>query len=285
MILYQLVNGLVLGSLYALCALGFTLIFGVARIVNFAYGELLMLGAFATLTLMTTFDLNFFLALPVAMLLMSVINVLIYVVTVRPVIRSSPLRALLITTGVLYVLREIAIFTWGTGPRQMDTGVDGALEFGEIVLTYQRLIAVAVMILLVAMLYLILYKMKIGKALRAVAQNRAGAEAIGLNVNRVIGVAFAVSGAMACAAGSLIGTLYAVEPTMGAGPLLKSFVIVIFGGLGSVPGAIVGGLAIGLIETLAGTYVSYAFKDVFTFIIMIAVLLIRPAGLLGRRVA
>lgn len=283
MLIHQLANGLVLGSIYALCALGFTLIFGVARVINFAYGELLMLGAFVTLTLMQYSGLGFFAALPVAMLVMAVVNVLVYVVTVRPVMRSSPLRALLVTTGVLYVFREIAIFTWGTTPRQMDMGFDGALEFGDIILTYQRLVTVAVMIALVAVLYLILYRMKIGKALRAVAQNRAGAEAIGLNIDRVVSFAFAVSGAMACAAGALIGALYATDPNMGSAPLLKSFVIVIFGGLGSVPGAIAGGLVIGLIETFSGAYISYAFKDVFTFLIMIAVLLFRPAGLLGKQ--
>ena len=281
----QLTNGLVLGSIYALCALGFTLIFGVARVVNFAYGELLMLGAFVTLSLMTFLDINFFFALPLGMAAIAALSVLIYIATVRPVMRGTPLQALLVTTGLLYVLREVAIFTWGTAPRQMEMGVDGALEVGDIVVTYQRLIAIATMIVLVVVLYLILYRLRIGKALRAVAQNRAGAEAIGLNVDRVVAFAFAVSGAMACAAGALIGALYATEPAMGGAPLLKSFVIVIFGGLGSVPGAIVGGLLIGLIETFAGAYVSYAFKDVFTFLIMIVVLLFRPAGLLGGRTA
>jgi branched-chain amino acid transport system permease protein len=115
-----------------------------------------------------------------------------------------------------------------------------------------------------------------------VAQNRAGAEAIGLNVDRIVAFTFAVSGALACAAGGLLGALYAAEPSMGGTPLLKAFVIVIFGGLGSVPGAIVGGLVIGLIETITGSYISFAFKDVFTFLILIAVLLFRPTGLLGR---
>ena len=280
----QLTNGMVLGSIYALCALGFTLIFGVARVVNFAYGELLMLGAFVTLSLMTLLHINFFAALPIGMAVIAVLSVLVYVVTVRPVMRD-PLQALLVTTGVLYVLREVAIFIWGTAPRQMEMGVEDALEVGEIIVTYQRLVAIAMMILLVVSLYLILYRLRIGKALRAVAQNRAGAEAIGLDVDRIVCFAFAVSGAMACAAGALIGALYATEPGMGGAPLLKSFVIVIFGGLGSVPGAIVGGLLIGLIETFAGTYISYAFKDVFTFLIMIAVLLFRPAGLFGGRTA
>ena len=281
----QLTNGMVLGSIYALCALGFTLIFGVARVVNFAYGELLMLGAFVTLSLMTLLHINFFAALPIGMAVIAVLSVLVYVVTVRPVMRGNPLQALLVTTGVLYVLREVAIFIWGTAPRQMEMGVEDALEVGEIIVTYQRLVAIAMMILLVVALYLILYRLRIGKALRAVAQNRAGAEAIGLDVDRIVCFAFAVSGAMACAAGALIGALYATEPGMGSAPLLKSFVIVIFGGLGSVPGAIVGGLLIGLIETFAGTYISYAFKDVFTFLIMIAVLLFRPAGLFGGRTA
>lgn len=280
----QLTNGMVLGSIYALCALGFTLIFGVARVVNFAYGELLMLGAFVTLSLMTLLHINFFAALPIGMAVIAVLSVLVYVVTVRPVMRD-PLQALLVTTGVLYVLREVAIFIWGTAPRQMEMGVEDALEVGEIIVTYQRLVAIAMMILLVVSMYLILYRLRIGKALRAVAQNRAGAEAIGLDVDRIVCFAFAVSGAMACAAGALIGALYATEPGMGGAPLLKSFVIVIFGGLGSVPGAIVGGLLIGLIETFAGTYISYAFKDVFTFLIMIAVLLFRPAGLFGGRTA
>ena len=255
-----------------------------ARVVNFAYGELLMLGAFVTLSLMTLLHINFFAALPIGMAVIAVLSVLVYVVTVRPVMRD-PLQALLVTTGVLYVLREVAIFIWGTAPRQMEMGVEDALEVGEIIVTYQRLVAIAMMILLVVSMYLILYRLRIGKALRAVAQNRAGAEAIGLDVDRIVCFAFAVSGAMACAAGALIGALYATEPGMGGAPLLKSFVIVIFGGLGSVPGAIVGGLLIGLIETFAGTYISYAFKDVFTFLIMIAVLLFRPAGLFGGRTA
>lgn len=281
----QLTNGLVLGSIYALGALGFTLIFGVARVINFAYGELLMLGAFITLSLMTQLNVGFFMALPVGMAAIAVVSVLVYVLTVRPVMRGTPLQALLVTTGVLYVLREVAIHIWGTAPRQLEMGVEGAFELGEVIVTHQRLVAIATMLVLVVSLYLILYRLRIGKALRAVAQNRAGAEAIGLNVDRMIGFAFAVSGAMACAAGALIGGLYAVDASMGSAPLLKSFVIVIFGGLGSVPGAIIGGLLIGLMETFTGSYISYAFKDVFTFLIMIAVLLFRPAGLLGGRTA
>lgn len=283
----QLTNGLVLGSIYALSALGFTLIFGVARVVNFAYGETLMLGAFITLSLMTFLDISFFMALPAGMVAIAILSVLIYVAAVRPVMvmRGTDLQALLVTTGVLYVLREVAIFIWGTAPRQMEMGVDDAIELGEVIITYQRLVAVGTMVVLVVALYLILYRLRIGKALRAVAQNRAGAEAIGLSVDRVVGFAFAVSGAMACAAGALLGALYATDPGMGTAPLLKAFVIVIFGGLGSVPGAIVGGLLIGLVEVFAGAYISYAFKDVFTFLIMVAVLLFRPAGLMGGRTA
>ena len=279
----QLVNGVVVGSIYALCALGFTLIFGVARVVNFAYGEFLMLGAFVTLALMEFLHIGFFFALPMAMLAIALLSVVVYLATVRPVMRGTPLQALLVTTGVLYVLHEVAIFTWGTAPRQMDMGIDGAIEIGDVIVTYQRLVAIATMLVLVVALYWILYRLRIGKALRAVAQNRAGAESIGLNVDRVVSFAFAVSGAMACAAGGLLGALYATEVSMGGAPLLKSFVIVIFGGLGSIPGAIVGGLLIGLIETFTGTYISYAFKDVFTFLIMIFVLLFRPNGLLGGR--
>jgi branched-chain amino acid transport system permease protein len=283
MLAQQLINGLVLGSIYALSALGFTLIFGVARVVNFAYGEFLMLGAFLTLTTMTVTGVDFFIALPLAMGMTALLSVAAYLLAIRPVMRGTDLQALLVTTGMLYVLREVAILIWGTAPRQMETGLDGALEFGEILITHQRLLAIAFLLIMVTGLYTLLYKARIGRALRAVAQNRFGAETIGLNVDRVISFAFAVSGAMACVAGSLIGALYATEPSMGGSPLLKAFVIVIFGGLGSVPGAIVGGLVIGLTETLVGAYISNAFKDVFTFLIMLAVLLWRPTGLLGVR--
>ena len=283
MLAQQLINGLVLGSIYALSALGFTLIFGVARVVNFAYGEFLMLGAFLTLTTMTVTGMDFFLALPVAMAMTALLSVGAYLLAIRPVMRGTDLQTLLVTTGMLYVLREVAILIWGTAPRQMETGLDGALEFGDILITHQRLLAIVFLLIMVTALYALLYKARIGRALRAVAQNRFGAETIGLNVDRVISFAFAVSGAMACVAGSLIGALYATEPSMGGSPLLKAFVIVIFGGLGSVPGAIVGGLVIGLTETLVGAYISNAFKDVFTFLIMLGVLLWRPTGLLGVR--
>jgi branched-chain amino acid transport system permease protein len=281
----QIANGLVLGSIYALSALGFTLIFGAARVVNFAYGELLMLGAFCTLVILRVADFGFFPSLALAMLVMSVFSVALYAIFVRPVMRRTELQVLLVTTGLLYILREVAVLLWGTDPYQVDMGIEGVLMLGDVVITLQRLVVIAVMLVLVGALYLTLYHLRIGKALRAVAQNRFGAEAIGLNVNRVVGFAFAVSGAMACAAGGLLGALYAVEPSMGQLPLLKSFVIVIFGGLGSVPGAVVGGLAIGVIETLAGAYISFAFKDVFTFLIMLGVLLLRPRGIFGGRLA
>jgi branched-chain amino acid transport system permease protein len=232
---------------------------------------------------MNVLGLGFFMALPLAMLVMAAANVVIYLLVVRPVMRRTDLQVLLVTTGLLYVLHDLAIAAWGTDPRQMDMDVEGVLEIGDVIIPYQRLVVVLTMLALVVLLYLILYRLRVGKALRAIAQNRFGAQAIGLNVNRVISFAFAVSGALACAAGALLGALYAVEPGMGGAPLLKSFVIVIFGGLGSVPGAIVGGIVIGLIETLAGSYVSYGFKDVFTFLIMISVLLLRPQGLLGGR--
>lgn len=289
MLAQQIANGVVLGSIYVLSALGFTLIFGAARIVNFAYGELLMIGAFFTFAIMTYAGVPFAVGLPVAMAGVALLSVTIFYLALRPLMRGSQaalhgeLRVILATLGLLYLLREVAIFIWGTAPRQLKMGVSGIVRLGDVVVTNQRLVVIAVMISLVAGLYLLLYQTKIGKALRAVAQNRDGALAIGLNADRIIAFAFAVSGAMACVAGSLLGALYAVEPSMGGGPLFKAFVIGIFGGLGSVSGAIVGGLTIGLVENLAGAYISFAFKDVFTFLLLIAILLLRPSGLYGRR--
>ncbi|MGG5822060.1 branched-chain amino acid ABC transporter permease [Falsiroseomonas sp. HW251] len=288
MLAQQLANGLVLGAIYGLSALGFTLVFGAARIVNFAYGEILMLGAFFTVALTSALGLDFFLALPIAMAGAAALSVAMFYVALRPVMRGShtslqaELQIILVTLGLLYLLREAAVMIWGTAPRQLDLGVPGIVEIGDVIMTNSRLVVLAIMAALVVGLYWLLYRTRIGKALRAIAQNRDGALAIGLNPDRIIAFVFAVSGAMACAAGSLLGSLYAVEPAMGGPPLLKSFVIVIFGGLGSVPGAIIGGLAIGLIETMAGAYLSFAFKDVYTFLVLIAVLVVRPAGLFGR---
>ena len=285
MIGQQLANGVVLGSIYALSALGFTLIFGAARVVNFAYGELLMLGGFCTLAILQVTGLGFFASLALAMLVMAAFSVLLYLVIVRRALRRTELQVLLVPTGLLYIVHQGAILVFGTDPQQLDMGIDGVVVLGDVVITMQRLVVIGAMLLLVAALYVTLYKLRIGKALRAVAQNRFGAEAIGLNVDRVVSFAFALSGALACAAGGFLGALYAVEPNMGQLPLLKSFVIVIFGGLGSVPGAIVGGLLIGLAETFAGAYISFAFKDVFTFLIMVGVLLVWPRGLFGGRLA
>ncbi len=216
---------------------------------------------------------------------MAAFSVFLYFAFVRRALRRTELHVLLVTTGLLYILHQGAILIWGTDPQQLDMNIDGVVLIGDVVITLQRLIVIGAMLLLVAALYVTLYKLRIGKALRAVAQNRFGAEAIGLNVDLVISFAFAMSGALSCAAGGLLGALYAVEPNMGQLPLLKSFVIVIFGGLGSVPGAIVGGLLIGLVETFSGAYISFAFKDVFTFLIMLAILLVWPQGLFGRRIA
>lgn len=288
MLAQQLANGIVLGGIYALSALGFTLIFGAARVVNFAYGELMMLGAFFTFAIVSAFGLPFFVAMAVAMGCVAVLSVLLYYLTLRPVMKGSytslqgELKVILVTLGLLYILRETAIVTWGTDPRQLDMGISGIQMWGDLVMTNQRLVVLATMVVLVIGLYLLLNHTRVGLALRAIAQNREGAAAIGLDADRIIAFVFAVSGAMACAAGSLLGSLYAVEPAMGGAPLLKAFVIVIFGGLGSVPGAIIGGLSIGLIETLSGAYISFAYKDVFTFLVLILILLVRPQGLMGK---
>ncbi len=288
MLMQQVLNGMVLGSIYALSALGFTLVFGAARIVNFAYGEIMMLGAFFTLTAMTVTGLPFFVALAIGAAATALFSVVIFVIAIQPLTRKSftsfqgELRVILVTLGLIYVFRESALILWGSAPRKIEMGFSGVFLLGDLVLAKERLMVVAIMVAMVAGLYWLLYRTRIGKALRAIAQNREGAAAIGLDGDRIIAFVFAMSGALACVAGSLLGALYAVEPAMGGAPLLKAFVIVIFGGLGSVPGAIVGGLLIGLIETLTGAYIGFAVKDILTFVLLIGVLLFRPSGLFGR---
>lgn len=277
----QIVNGLVLGGIYALIALGFTMIFGISKIGNFAYGELIMLGAYVSLIGITSLQMNFFVAVLFSMIVMFGFGILTERLVFRPVRGMSIVNTFLVSIGLMYMLRNLAEIIWGTYPKSMNVSIEGVLKIGEITISYQRIVALLITLILIILLYVVLYKTKIGKAVRAYSQNSYGAEIVGVHVNQINMFVFGSSALLAAAAGSILGMIFSVNPEMGFLPLLKAFAIVVIGGMGSLGGAVLGGIVLGLIEVLGITYISSMYQDLFAFGLMILILLIKPHGLFG----
>jgi len=278
----QLVNGIVLGGIYALVALGFTLIFGVSRIGNFAHADIAMLGAYTALILTFEFRINYFLALLLSMLIIGVLGAIIERVAFRPILSRSMTSTFLVGIGLMNILRNSAIVLFGSDTHAISPPISGNLVIGDVSVSYMRIIALVITSVLIFTLYCILRYTSIGRAIRALAQDRDGAQVVGIDANRVNSFIFIVSCALAAAAGTIMGTLFSVEPMMGASPQLKTFTIVVFGGMGSTLGAALGGVILGVTEALVIGYISAAYADVFGFAIMITVLLVKPSGLFGR---
>jgi len=283
MFLQQVVNGLVLGGAYALISVGMTMIFGIMNISNFAHGTIYMLGGYAIYFLSTVFKQPFFLAVALAMFAVGLVGIAMERIVFRPIYGGPVLNDLLIALGLSVVLENGALLLWGSQTKSVRTPyTDIVLRFGGVSVTLQRLIVLAASVVLIAALYLFLNRTRYGKAIVATSQNPKGAALVGIDLDRVYMATFAISSGLAAAAGALLAPLFYVFPTMGSMPLLKAFVVVVLGGMGNVQGAVVGGFLVGIAESLGGAYISSDYKNVFSFIILIAVLLIRPQGLFGR---
>lgn len=281
MLSVQLMNGLVLGGIYSLMALGFTMIFGISKVGNFAYGDMMMIGAYVTLVGVMTLHLNFFVSLILSMIIMFFIGIITERVVFRPVRGMPIVNTFLVSIGLMYVLRNLAELIWGTYPQTMNVSINGVFKFGQVIVSYQRVVALLITAVLIILLYIVLYKTKIGKAVRAYSQNQYGAEIVGIHVKQINMFIFGSSALMAAVAGSILGMLFSVNPEMGFLPLLKAFAIVIIGGMGSLGGAIIGGVVLGLVEVMGVTYISSLYQDLFAFGLMIIILLIKPNGLFG----
>jgi branched-chain amino acid transport system permease protein len=280
----QLVNGIVLGCTYGLMAIGLTIIFGILNIVNLAHGEIYMLGAFVAYFLVTLWGVNFFVALLAAALAMAVLGVVVERLVFRPLRDKEEINYFIVSMGLLIFLQNTALLFWGTDPRSMGlTYASQTVKLGEVIVTIQRLLTVAVAVLVILGLHFFIKYTRMGKAIRAMEQDREAALTVGVGINEVSTFTFALGSGLAGVAGALMGSMFIVNPMMGFSPLLKAFVIVIFGGLGSVMGAIVGGLILGLTEVLGGSYISSTYQDAFAFIILILVLSFKPTGLFGKR--
>ena len=283
--LHQLINGLALGSVYALLALGYTMVYGIIQLINFAHGEIYMIGAFSGFYCASTLKLPLIPTLLVAMAVSALAGIIIEKVAYKP-LRNSPRIALLITAiGVSLFLQNAMRLLVGSSPKPFPDLINaGSINLGPIQIEVKTILMFGVSALLVISLQFIVYKTKVGKAMRASSQDMEAASLMGINVDNTISITFAIGSALAGIAGVLVAISYpSITPYMGAMPGLKAFVAAVLGGIGSIPGALVGGIAIGLLETFSKAYISTNFSDAIVFSILIIILLIKPSGLLGKK--
>ena len=276
-----IINGVTLGTNYVLMALGFTLIFGVLRIVNFAHGEFYMLGAFFVLTAIIKFEVNYLLAAIIAVIAIGLLGYLTEEVIFRR-FRDKELEGMIIALGLSILLQNLGLVAWGPYDLSIPPVFTGVLKIGTLFYPLERLMVVLLSFLLMAGFYLFLKKTRLGLAIQAIAQDTEIARVQGMRINRLYPLAFAVGTGLAAAAGAVIGPLFQLNPWMGIMPQVKAFIVVILGGIGSIPGAFLGGLILGVAESFVSTYASKALADLLGFILVIGILLFRPSGLFGR---
>ena len=278
-------NGIVIGLIYALIAVGLSLIFGVLEIVNFAHGQLFMLGAFAMLLIVSGLGLGYVVGVVGAVLLTGVLGFVLYQTLLRHLGQGEFERGIILTLGIGMVLQNGTIALLGASPKVVDTEFAFVtLDLAGLHLDLQRAIAVALSIAALVGLYLLLHHTRMGKAMRAFAQNREAALMVGMRPTRIAGQAVVLGVAFAGLAGAALAPVFTVHPVMGIPILFKSFAIVIVGGLGHIPGAVVAALLIGTLESFVGGFSSLSMQDGVAFLAMIAILWLRPAGLFGKGV-
>ncbi|NLJ56066.1 MAG: branched-chain amino acid ABC transporter permease [Firmicutes bacterium] len=284
MFFQQLINGIVLGSTYALIALGYTMVYGIVELINFAHGEIYMCGAFVGMYLVTVFKVPFVLAFLVAMIMAGLLGVTVEFIAYRPLRRSSRLAALISAIGASIFLQNLALLVMGPRPYSFPSPFTPKVyKTSLVIISKVELIILAVSFLLMLGLTFLIQKTKIGKAMRATAQDKDAASLMGININRVITTTFAVGSALGAAAGVMVGIYFrSVAPMMGLMPGLKGFVAAVLGGIGSIPGAMLGGLLLGVAEVMGAAYISSQYRDAVAFTILIVVLFFKPAGLIGR---
>jgi len=282
----QILNGISLGSIYALIALGYTMVYGVVQLINFAHGEILMVGTFAAFFAITALGANFALAILVAMIASAVLGVVIERVAYKPLRKSSRLAVLITAIGASLLLQNGGLYVFGTDyqafPRILANHQFKFLDGGVTITSYQLLIFVVTLLMMIVLQYIV-QRTKVGKAMRAVSWDKDAALLMGINVDSTISITFAIGSAFAAVAGVLLGLYYnTVNPLMGLMPGLKAFVAAVLGGIGLIPGAFAGGFLLGIVEALVGGYWSTEWRDPFVFAILIFILIVKPSGLLGK---
>lgn len=285
-ILQQLVNGLSLGSIYALLALGYTMVYGIIKLINFAHGDIYMLGAFWGYYVINQLHFNFWMALITAMIFCAIMGVVIEYLAYRPLRNSPRIAALITAIGVSFLLENGMSYLFSSNVRNFPQAIQVKnYHFAGISISNVQLMILIVSIVLMILLQLIVRRTKMGKAMRAVSVDPDAAQLIGINIDRTISFTFALGSALAGAAGVMIGLYYnSIDPLMGMTPGIKAFVAAVLGGIGLIPGAAIGGFVIGLLETAMQAIGFSAFKDAAVYAVLILILLIRPAGILGKKI-
>ncbi len=284
-----LVNGISLGSVYAIIALGYTMVYGIAKMLNFAHGDVIMVGGYAAFTMMMSMNTSPLVAVLVSIVVCTVLGVLIETIAYRPLLEAASSLAVLITAiGVSYFLQNIVLLTFGSSTKSFQSVVtlpNLKLAGGSLVITSTAIVTILACIVIMIALTLFINKTKPGQAMLAVSEDKGAAQLMGINVNGTIALTFAIGSGLAAIAGVLLCSAYpALTPYTGSMPGIKAFTAAVFGGIGSIPGAMVGGILMGVIEIFAKAYISTQLSDAIVFLILIIVLLVKPTGLFGKNI-
>ncbi len=287
--LTYLINGISLGSIYALIALGYTMVYGIAKMLNFAHGDVIMIGAFTTYTMCCTMGLSPIVGVLAAVVVCTVLGIVIEKIAYKPLRKASSSLAVLITAiGISYLLQNIALLIFGANSKSFTSVVSMEsirLAEGQINITGETLVTILSCIVIMIGLMLFINKTKAGQAMLAVSEDKGAAQLMGINVNGTITLTFAIGSALAAIAGVLLCSAYpSLTPYTGSMPGIKAFVAAVFGGIGSIPGAFIGGILLGIIEIFGKAYISSQMADAIVFGVLIVVLLVKPTGLLGKNI-
>ena len=287
-ILQYLINGISIGAVYAIIALGYTMVYGIAKMLNFAHGDVIMVGAYISFCVTNYLGLPAIVSVLAAMVVCTVLGILIEGLAYKP-LRGTPSLAVLITAiGVSYFLQNTAQLIWSSSPKNFTSIVNikpMAVFGGQLTITGEVIVTVLTAVLVMIVLTWFTTRTKMGKAMRAVSEDRDAAQLMGINVNQTISMTFAIGAALAAVAGVLLcSTVPMLQPTTGSMPGIRAFTAAVFGGIGSIPGAMIGGILLGIIENFAKAYLSTQFSDAIVFGVLIIILLVKPAGLMGKQI-
>ena len=286
--LFYMISGISLGSIYAIIALGYTMVYGIAKMLNFAHGDVIMVGAYISFCATSYWGMSPFMSVIISMLVCTVLGVVIERMAYKPLRQATSLAVLITAIGVSYLLENLALLIWTSNPKVFTSIVgSGTVKLfgGQMTVTNVTIVTIVVCVIIMVALSLFTSKTKMGKAMRAVSEDKGAAQLMGINVDTTISVTFAIGSGLAAVAGVLLCSAYpTLTPMTGFMPGIKAFTAAVFGGIGSVPGAMIGGILLGLIEIFGKAYISTQLSDAIVFAVLIIVLLVKPTGLLGKQV-
>ena len=285
--LSNMINGISLGSIYAIIALGYTMVYGIAKMLNFAHGDVIMIGAYISFCATAYLNLPPVVALLLAMVFCAVLGMTIERLAYKPLRSATSLAVLITAIGMSYLLQNLALLIWSSNPKVFTSITSNSvlkLFDGQLTISYVTLVTIVACVLIMIALTIFTSKTKMGKSMRAVSEDKNAAQLMGINVNTTISITFAIGSLLAAIAGVLLCSAYpTLMPTTGAMPGIKAFTAAVFGGIGSIPGAMLGGILLGIIEIFAKAYISTQISDAIVFAVLIIILLVKPSGLLGKK--